>query len=230
MPHGWVIGDDIKKKFYKILFLISVLICMLLFSKGCEQKKINNNLISNISQLNFKNQKFKTQLTKTGDSINIQNQIILTQKQAIDNGLIEIERLKKIKSRVSVITKTKIDTLFIPYDKIIKDTIYENEIYSFKKFFNYKDPKDWFSLNGYVTDKGIGLDNIYVKNDYTIYIADTKLGLFKKSVPSVLLVNRNPNTQTISMNNLVIKNYKPFYKENWFWGGVGLIGGFIIAK
>ncbi len=226
------LNDNLKKKIYRTLSIILVLVCIVTILDSCQQEIVNKDLKRNLSKLNLENQSFKTELTEKGDSIAIQSQIILSQKEAINNGLIEIERLKNIKSKVSVVTKTKIDTVFIPYSTISYDStsLSDKDELKFKNYFNYKDKDDWFTINGFATQKGIGIDSLWVKNDYSIYIADQKLGLFKKAEPSVMLINRNPYTETIKMNNVVIKYYKPFYKKNWFWGGLGLVGGFILAK
>jgi ADP-heptose:LPS heptosyltransferase len=89
----------------------------------------------------------------------------------------------------------------------------------------YDTPK--IGLLGHTT-----IENItkYFKNDYSIYIADRKMGLFKKAQPEVLLLNKNPFTETIQMSNVVIVVEKPFYKKNLFWAGAGLIGGFLLSK
>jgi phage antirepressor YoqD-like protein len=224
------LDDTLKKKIYITLLVILLLLFAVSFLENISKDGELNNLKQNLQQLDLKNQKFKTELTSKGDSLSVQRQIILSQKEAINNGLIEIKRLKNIKSKVQVVTKTKVDSIFIPYNQIVFDSTSRNEIPKFKSFFNYKDPKDWYSINGFANQKGITIDSLWVKNDYSIYIADKKIGLFKKAKPSVLLVNKNPYTETIKMNNVVIKYDKPFYKKNWFWIAIGAVGGILIMR
>ena len=222
--------EEIKKKMYRSVSVFSLLLLGVSVMDSCEKEKENANLINNLSVLNLENQSFKTEIQKNNDKLTSQDQIILTQKQAIDNGLIEINKIKNIKSKVRIVTKTKIDTVFIPYTKIVNDTTELDKGFDYKNFFEYSEPKGWYSLSGYASNLGIGIDSLRIRNDYSIYIADKKLNLFGKSKPEVLLLNKNPYTQTIQMNNVVIKVYTPFYQKNGFWAGVGFVGGFLLAK
>lgn len=226
---NWL-SEELKKKAYRSVAILSLLFLGVTMMDSCEKDKENANLLNNLSALNLENQSFKTEIQKNNDKLTSQDQIILTQKQAIDNGLIEIKKLKNIKSKVRIVTKTTIDTVFIPYTKIVKDTTLLDKGYEYKNYFDYVEPKGWYSLSGYASNLGIGIDSLNIKNDYSIYIADKKLNLFGKSKPEVILLNKNPYTETIQMNNVVIKVYTPFYRKNTFWAGVGFVGGFLLAK
>jgi hypothetical protein len=196
---------------------------------SCEKDAQNERLKNNIAKINIENQSFKNEITKSNEKISSQSQIILTQKEAIDNGIIEIERLKNIKSKVRVVTQTVIDSVFVPYTQTSIDSSFNGKV-EFKNYFDYLEPKGWYSLKGYASNLGLHIDSLKVKNDYSIYIADRKMGLFKKAQPEVLLLNKNPFTETIQMSNVVIVVEKPFYKKNLFWAGAGLIGGFLLSK
>ena len=221
--------EKVKMKVYRMLSIFASLLLIVSMLDACERDKVNKNLLRNIQSLDITNQKFKTELNKNKEKVTSQNQIILTQKQAIDNGLIEIKNLKKIKSKVRLITRTKVDTVFIPYNRVVVDSS-STEPIQFRNYFDYEEPKGWYSLSGYASQLGIGIDSLRVKNDYSIYIADKKLNIFGKSNPEVLLLNKNPYTETIQMQNVVITVYRPFYQKNTFWAGVGFFGGFLLAK
>lgn len=221
--------ETVKIKAYRSLSVFVLLLLAISMFDACEIDKQNKNLLRNIESLDITNQKFKTELNKNKEKVTSQNQIILTQQQAIDNGLIEIKKLKKIKSKVRLVTNTKIDTVFIPYNRVVVDSS-STEPIQFRNYFDYQEPKGWYSLSGYASQLGIGIDSLRVKNDYSIYIADKKLNIFGKSNPEVILLNKNPYTETIQMQNVVIKIYQPFYQKNVFWAGVGFVGGFLLAK
>lgn len=221
--------ETVKIKAYRSLSVFVLLLLAISMFDACEIDKQNKNLLRNIESLDITNQKFKTELNKNKEKVTSQNQIILTQQQAIDNGLIEIKKLKKIKSKVRLVTNTKIDTIFIPYNRVVVDSS-STEPIQFRNYFDYQEPKGWYSLSGYASQLGIGIDSLRVKNDYSIYIADKKLNIFGKSNPEVILLNKNPYTETIQMQNVVIKIYQPFYQKNVFWAGVGFVGGFLLAK
>lgn len=222
-------SDILMKKVYRMLFIISVMLVLVFAMESCEKERQNQRLANNLSKIDLENQKFKTELNKKNEKITSQSQIILTQKEAIDNGLIEIEKLKNIKSKVRVVTETKIDTVFIPYTKTVIDTSFNGKL-EYKNYFDYIEPKGWYSISGFASNLGLNIDSLRVKNDYSIYIADKKLGLFKKAEPQVILLNKNPYTETVQMSNVVIVVEKPFYKKNLFWSGVGLLGGYLLAK
>lgn len=221
--------ETVKKKAYRSLSIFVLFLLAISMLDACEKDKVNKNLLRNIESLDITNQKFKTELNKNKEKVTSQNQIILTQQQAIDNGLIEIKKLKKIKSKVRLVTNTKIDTVFIPYNRVVVDSS-STEPIQFRNYFDYQEPKGWYSLSGYASQLGIGIDSLRVRNDYSIYIADKKLNIFGKSNPEVLLLNKNPYTETIQMQNVIIKVYTPFYKKNTFWAGVGFVGGYLLAK
>ncbi len=212
------------KKIAKVIFIFGLLILFL--AKSCSIILENNNLKKQVAVFKSENQAFSEEIIKDGQKMAEQEQLIVTQKQAIDAGLIKIKNLKNVKSQVRVETITKVDSFFVafePQDTLSADT-------SLKKTFSYEDPKKWFTLSGVVLEGGVGISEMSVRNKYHITIADKKVGFFKAPKPSVVLVNENPYTQTEKMNNLVIDNKSPFYKRPWFWAAIGLGTGFYLTK
>jgi hypothetical protein len=223
------ISKHLIQKFYKNWFYVLLIFLVVQTVDSCEGHKKIESLNSVISNLDIENQKFKTDLNKKDEKVTSQAQIIISQKEAIRNGLIEIDKLKKIKSKVKIVTQTKVDTVYIEYYKTIIDSL-NQEPFDYKNYFDYEEPKGWYSINGYATNLGIGIDSLRVKNDFSIYIADKKLNLFGKSNPEVILLNKNPYTETIKMHNIVIQVEQPFYNNKLLWAGFGFVGGVLIAK
>jgi len=77
---------------------------------------------------------------------------------------------------------------------------------------------------------GIAIRELRIKNEYTITIADKKLGYFKTPLPSVILENKNPYTSTQEMQNVVIVKKEPFYRKPWFWTSVGVGVGLYLNR
>jgi hypothetical protein len=223
------LSKHLIQKFYKNWFYVLLIFLIVQTVDSCEGHKKIESLNSVIRNLDIENQKFKTDLNKKDEKVTSQAQIIISQKEAIRNGLIEIDKLKKIKSKVQIVTQTKVDTVYIEYYKTIIDSL-NQEPFDYKNYFDYQEPKGWYSINGYATNLGIGIDSLRVKNDFSIYIADKKLNLFGKSNPEVILLNKNPYTETIKMHNIVIQVEQPFYNNKLLWAGIGFVGGVIIAK
>lgn len=223
------ISKHLIQKFYKNWFYVLLIFLIVQTVDSCEGHKKIESLNSVIRNLDIENQKFKTDLNKKDEKVTSQAQIIISQKEAIRNGLIEIDKLKKIKSKVQIVTQTKVDTVYIEYYKTIIDSL-NQEPFDYKNYFDYQEPKGWYSINGYATNLGIGIDSLRVKNDFSIYIADKKLNLFGKSNPEVILLNKNPYTETIKMHNIVIQVEQPFYNNKLLWAGFGFVGGVLLAK
>ena len=223
------ISKHLIQKFYKNWFYVLLIFLIVQTVDSCEGHKKIESLNSVIRNLDIENQKFKTDLNKKDEKVTSQAQIIISQKEAIRNGLIEIDKLKKIKSKVQIVTQTKVDTVYIEYYKTIIDSL-NQEPFDYKNYFDYQEPKGWYSINGYATNLGIGIDSLRVKNDFSIYIADKKLNLFGKSNPEVILLNKNPYTETIKMHNIVIQVEQPFYNNKLLWAGVGFVGGVLLSK
>jgi hypothetical protein len=212
------------KKISRLILLLAMAILLLL--KSCSVILENNKLKQQVAVMKSENQAFSEEITKDGQRMAEQEQLIVTQKQAINAGLIKIKNLKKIKSQVRVETITQVDSFFVAFER--KDTLSADS--SSSKKFSYQDPKDWFTLAGMVTKQGVGISEMSVRNKYHITIADKKVGFFKAPKPSVILINENPYTTTEKMNNLVIENKSPFYKRPWFWAAIGIGTGIYFAK
>ena len=63
-------------------------------------------------------QVFIEKINVNGEKIIEQEQIILSQKDALAHNLLELEELKKVQSQVVIQTNTIIDSVFIPFDDI----------------------------------------------------------------------------------------------------------------
>jgi hypothetical protein len=212
------------KKIARLVVLI--LIAVLLLFKSCSIILENNKLKQENAVFKSENQVFTEEILKDGQKMAEQEQLIVTQKEAIEAGLIKIKNLKNVKSQVKVETITQIDSFFVAFEK--KDSL--SPVSDSISKFSYKDSKDWFTLSGAVTPSGVGITEMSVRNKYHITIADKRVGFFKAPKPSVVLVNENPYTRTEKMNNLVIDNKSPFYKRPWFWAAIGLGTGIYLTK
>jgi hypothetical protein len=180
-----------------------------------------------LSYSNLKNQDFEKENGKNGETIYKQANIILNQKEALKTNLITIQDLKKFKkinSKISIASKTKIDTVFIPYNI---DSL-KLPIIDFKKSFSTKHPENWYSISGIVNKEGVFFDSIIFKNEYDVTIGKMNMGFFKKSKPTLVLNSLNPYTDVTKINNISLDYEIPFYKKNSFWAGLGLIGGFFL--
>lgn len=209
------------------LVLLTILIILLVWD-GCVKRAELSAFQKEMSKFTLSEQKFTQTIDKQKGIIIEQDQLILSQKDAIRLNLIEIDKLKKIKSQVRVITDIRIDSVLVPYTDI--DTIYINKDTFLVKKFALTDK--YYSFFGKTQPNGVLLDSVSFKNDFNVTIANKPMGLFKKSKPIVEVVFENPYVQTKKVNNVVIKDELKWYHRRGTWFGVGIglgiIGGLLI--
>jgi len=203
-----------KNKLFTGVVLVLLAVIAFLYWDGCNKKQSLMDFSDQVAKFDLKEQSYNTTIDKLGREKAEQEQIILTQDQAIQQGLIENTKLKKIKSQVRVITKTKLDTFFIPFDE--DTTLYDIdplnpefgiEVIQVPKPFSKVD--QWFQVSGTIIKEGIAIDSINFHNSQIFTIGEKKekgiINIFKPSVPTVEIINNNPYTSVQGLQNVVIK-------------------------
>ena len=208
-----------RDRFVTFLALIVVLGVSV---ENCSRGKELERMKSNLQSVELDNQKFERTVNLLGQEISNQRQTIVAKDEAIMLGLEQIKGFKNIKNQVKVVTQTTFDTIYAGFEK---DTTQQNQL---SKTFAYKE--EWISFKGEVLDSGVAVKDLSIKNEYTLTIADKKLGFFKKPEPSVILLNKNPYTRTEGMTNLTIKQNQPVYKRPWVWLTLGIGSGILISR
>ena len=179
-----------------------------------------------ILKFDLKEQKYIQTIEDNGTQRVEQEQIILSQKDAIANNLLEIKKLKKINSQVVINTITKIDSVFVPFvvDSINNgDTLREDNYIIVPQVYSITDK--WYSLDGKIQRYGIMLDSLSFHNELQLTIGQKSNGFLKKTTPVVIVEYSNPYVRTTGMQNIVIKNELKWYDKKGFWLGVGFVGG-----
>ena len=173
-------------------------------------------------------QKYLETIDENGNRIVEQEQIILTQTDAISNNLIEIKRLKEIKSQVVINTITQIDSVFVPFlvDSASNDTISTDNYIIIPKRFALNE--NWYNIKGKIQKTGLLIDTLSFNNELSLTIGSKSQGIFKKPKPIVLVEYSNPYVRTQSMQNIIIKNELNFYDKKSFWYGLGVGTGILI--
>jgi len=210
-----------KNLLLALLLVFSILLVCGWVYERAELKEYKDQML----KFEHNEQKFLETLDENGSKIVEQEQIILSQKDAIDNHLVEIKNLKKIKSQVIVNTITKVDSVFIPFvsDTTIKDTlVLDNYILVPQKFSLLE---EWYSFDGTIKKGGVLLDSISFNNELSLTIGNKSMGFLKKSKPIVLVEYSNPYVSTTGMQNIIIKDDLKFYDKKGFWYGFGVVSG-----
>ena len=205
----------------KNLLIGLLIVCIILLVCGYANTKADlSSFKSQIGKLEFKEQKYLETISENGNKIAEQEQIILTQTQAIDNNLLEIERLKKVSAQVVVNTITQIDSVFVPF--YVDTTITDSVDYDFIKvpqMFSLQN--EWYSLGGNINKSGLLLDSLSFNNELKITLGNRSEGILKPTTPLVLVEYSNPYVSTTGLQNIVIQNDLKWYDKKGFLIGLG---------
>tara|TARA_R110000744_G_scaffold156744_2_gene272450 strand:- start:2572 stop:3249 length:678 start_codon:yes stop_codon:yes gene_type:complete len=204
-----------------LLLIFSILLVCGWVNERAELKEYKDQML----KFEIDEQRYLEAISEDGTFLAEQEQIILSQKDAINNHLLEIKNLKKIKSQVIVNTITKVDSVFIPFvsDTTIKDTLLLDNYIFVPQKFSLLD--DWYSFDGTIKKGGVLLDSISFNNKISLTIGNKSMGFFKKSKPIVLVEYSNPYVRTTAMQNIIIKDDLRFYDKKGFWYGFGVVSG-----
>ena len=209
-------------------------VILFLVWKGCEQKAQLSNFKIEVQKFKSGEQIFLKTINEEGGLILEQKQVILSQKDAINNNLLEINRLKKIKSQVKIISQIALDSVFIPFhDTLYIDTSNKinnalNSFISVPRKFNISNM--YYSFDGTVKKTGVILDSVRFNNQMTITFGLKSIGIFKKPNPVVDIEYKSPYIKTTSLNNIVIKNELKWYEKKPVFFGFGIVGGILLSN
>ena len=210
-----------------------LLICIILlfffiwraYSSHVELSEYKNQII----KLKDGEQVFVEKINEQGLKIGEQDQLILSQKDAIAYNLLEISNLKKVNSQVTIKTITKIDSIYIPIIDTIDRLVYDTSGIALLKLpTKFGLENEWYSLFSTVNKSGLLIDSLSLFNRQTITLGLKSNGIFKSPTPTVIVQNENPYVNISSMKNVVIKNNTRFYDKKGFWYGIGVGTGILI--
>lgn len=185
----------------------------------------NRNRIGHLyNQLNAKDQEFRKEKTKNGETVALQEQRILELNKENMRLIKTVNDFKSLQGQVRVQTKTVIKEVRVPYTvEVVKyiDT-FNNDIYvKIPLFFEKSDT--FFSIYGAMGIDGIEIDSLMIPNELTVTAGKIDGGFFKKDKYAVEIVSSNPNVDITKVNNTQFKAKTPFYKKWWFGFGLGAV-------
>lgn len=236
-----------KLNFNRLMFAILTIIILLLFFKGCEMKKDYDNLLNNSSSIATLENKFEKKSLKDSSTMATQNQMLLSQVEALKLGVLKLNGdIKIVQSQVSQKQEIKIDSVLIPFvPKNYADTLYwvarlkkgDSSRYLIDSLINnsiivpqpYHMEEKWFKMYGKVQKKGLLIDSFLLINESTVTLGYKKSGFLNLKREAVVEVNNtNPYLNVTKLKNVVIKEKKSILQSKLFWFGVGIFGGFVL--
>ena len=188
---------------------------------------------SQISKFDLKEQKYLETIDDNGNRIAEQEQIILSQDDAINNNLLEIKRLKEVNAQVVVNTITQIDSVFVPFYVDTTSIALNDSIVDLDNFIQvpqiFSLEREWFSFGGKITKTGLLMDSLSFRNELTLTLGNKSNGILKAPTPLVLVEYSNPYVHTTGLQNIVIKNELKWYDKRGIMLGIGFLGGMTTA-
>lgn len=136
----------------------------------------------------------------------IQDALVVNKNSKIAEQADSLKYLKRLKSKVKVVTKfiTVRDTI----SKV--DTVIQTPLGSYAKLpINIRESHKWYNYHFIVDEKGLIIrDSLEIRDQLTITVADQRMGWFKKARPVVVVENKNPFVQIDKMQNVIIDRQK----------------------
>lgn len=222
-------------------YIIFALILLALIWKSCEDARDRERLVSQLSEYQLKEKAFEVKRKGDSSTIATQSQTLMSQKEALKLGLLELENdMKAIQSQMkqsSVTTIVEKQVPFIPdgyadTSGLVRDekgdVVRRDSIAVPSRF---KLNEKWFNIDGYVQRDGLKIDSLTIPNKTIATIGYKKAGFLNLSKdPVVTFKNDNPYVNVVGMDNVVIKNKRPFWKNPLFTIGIGVVLGHYIIK
>jgi hypothetical protein len=229
------------KKFNRIVYIVLAIIIIVLLWRGCEQERDRSKLISELGEYRLKEKVFEVQRLKDSSTLATQTQTIMTQKEAISLGLLELEKtMKEVQSQVKQKSTTTIIEKQIPFipDGYADTTgIVRNESGevirrdSIAVPTRFKLNEKWFNIDGLVKRDGLVIDSLTIPNKTIVTIGYKKAGFLNLSKDAVVQVkNENPYVNVTGLDNIVIKKKKKIWQNPLVHIGVGVVLGYYITK
>ena len=212
----------VKKHAFTLLLIALFLLIWQAFSMSSKLQDYKNQVVK------FKDteQVFVEKLNEKGEKLAEQEQVILSQKDAIAHNLLEIDNLKKINSQVKVRTITKIDSVFVPIIDTVERVVYDTTGIALLKLpTKFGLENEFYSLYSTINSTGMLIDSLSLYNRQVITIGLESNGVFKSPTPKVMITNENPYVSVNSLSNVVIQNDLKWYEKKAVWGGIGFVGG-----
>jgi hypothetical protein len=229
------------KKVNRVIYVLLFIVIIVLLWRSCESERDRSKLISQLGDYRLKEKVFNVERLKDSSTLATQSQTILSQKEAIELGLLELEKsMKEVQSQVKQKSTTTIIEKQVPFipDGYV-DTIGivrgdNGEVVrrdSIAVPTRFKLNEKWFNVDGLVKKDGLIIDSLSIPNKTIVTIGYKKAGFLNLSKDAVVQVkNENPYVNVTGLDNIVIKKKKKIWQNPLVHIGVGVVLGYYITK
>ncbi len=212
------IKDFLIKHKTIIFFSLAFIMTLLFIQKTVEIGELQDDYKNQIGALENTTYKYKQEINKKGEEVVTQQQIILTQKQAHDQDILNINELKKelnlkqIDAIIKSHTAIAYDTTHLPYvDTPI--VLFIDSQYYLKVPISFSKKDKWRIIEGSVGKDSVVITKDSTNNETTVIIGYSRKWIWGKKHPVVVIKNTNPNIHTTSMANVIVKDEDGWLKR-----------------
>lgn len=208
-----------------ITYVLAFVVILLSFKVFSDRSEFNS-FKNQISRFKKSELEYQEVVDKRGDKIIEQQQVILTQKDAIQQGVLEVDKLKRVNSQTKIVTQVILDTIIITHVDTMLKFIDGNSYLKLPQSYKFND--EFMSLDATINQVGLSLDNISIENENIITIGYKRYGFLKPLTPIIEVRNSNPYIVTQNVGNVVIKEKTDILHDKKTWGMAGFVLGVLI--
>ena len=202
------------------------MLCIMLGVEKCSHNQEVKDQFDVILTLQEQKTNFDIKIDELGAQSARQEVLLIDAQKGYEILLSDFKDLEKTKSQTKVITKTSIDSVFIPIVSV--DTIWIDKqkipVYSFQ------DSTEFYFISGRVSPKEAFLKQISFTNNITFSQTWERKNFLAKKTYFVEVKNTNPFVTIQGVQNYEIKENTRFWEQGKFWFAVGTGVGILINK
>jgi len=205
----------------RIIFIAVIIFLLSQWFSNWQNYRLSKDTISGL------NSEIKKYQLDNGQLVSSKQSAILTAKQfreQIANSDKTIKELtskfSKIKSVTKTVTNTRIDTIVMNYTDSIP-CVFERKDAIFH---------DHYSLAYKSTQHGVEITDLAIPDSIVMVSGYKRKWFLGRKTQTFDITHSNPFVEEETIQHIEIQEKKRFYQTDVFKIGVGLIGGFLIAK
>tara|TARA_Y100001970_G_scaffold224853_1_gene277273 strand:+ start:51 stop:710 length:660 start_codon:yes stop_codon:yes gene_type:complete len=182
--------------------------------------------LDRIETLQTQKDKYEVSVDSLGAVSARQEILLLNAKNEYHSLLRDFTSLKNTTAQTKVITRTQIDSVFIPVVSI--DTLFVDG--SSAPIYSFSDTSEFYSISGKVNSEFALIQDISFFNDITFSHRWERKNLLSKKTYFVEVKNTNPYVQIQGLQNYEIQDKKRIWETGKFWYGLGVATGIMITR
>lgn len=218
---------DLQKLPYQKIFILVLAIICIVSIRSCSLKELEITSSGvKIQMYEAQAHVFKTTVNKLGETITTQLAVITNKDKEVEKLLSKNSSLSNLNAQMKFSSEAKmydvVAAYAVPPETIrIHDTTYIAVGSGFLKV------DKWYSISGYVEEKGIVFDSISFKDSITYNLGTKRkpglFGYFKPYDPTVEVISSNPYITVKSLQNMKFVSKPKWYERRGVWFVAGVV-------